>query len=192
MPDRDSLGERGRALEDEYFWRKDRELLEKIRQAKAADAARQDLERKTGLDDPALVQELQELGFTVETVDLLPLVPVLQVAWAEGGITAAERELILRIARSRGIEAGGAADRRLTEWMATAPSDAVFAGARRLIRAMLASGSAEATPIDGGDLVKLCEEIASASGGVFGMRRVSSEERELLAGIAADLAARRS
>ena len=191
MPDRDSLAERGRAREDEYFWKKDRELLEKIRQAKSADLARQDLGRKAGLEDPALVQELQELGFTAETVDLLPLVPILQVAWAEGGITSAERDLILRIARSRGIEAGGAADRKLTEWMTTVPSDAVFAGARRLIRAMLSSGSTE-TAIDGSDLVKHCEEIASASGGIFGVRRVSAEERELLAGIAADLAARRS
>ena len=65
-----------------------------------------------------------------------------RVAWAEGGITKAERELILRLARSRGIEEGSAADHQLTEWLTSRPPEAVFAGARRLIRAMLDSGSA--------------------------------------------------
>jgi hypothetical protein len=188
MPDHDSLAQRGRALEDEYFWKKDRELLEKIRQANAAEQSRQELGRKAGIQDPALVQELHDLGFTPETVSLLPLVPIIQMAWAEGGVTSAERDLILRVARSRGITAGSAADRQLTEWLTDGPSGAVFSGARRLIRAMLDSGSATDTD----DLVKYCEEIARASGGVFGIGRVSSEERTLLASIAADLAARRT
>ena len=69
---------RGRALEDEYFWKKDREMIEKFRQAAAAEEARKDLGRKAGLDDPELLQELQDLGFTPETVGLLPLVPIVQ------------------------------------------------------------------------------------------------------------------
>jgi hypothetical protein len=100
MPD-DTLHKRGRSLEDEYFRKKDRELIEKLRQAAATEQARQDLGRKAGLDDPELVKELQDLGFTPDTVGLLPLVPIIQMAWAEGGITKAERELIVRLARSR-------------------------------------------------------------------------------------------
>ena len=87
MTDHDSLGERGRALEEEYFRRKDRELIEKMRQASAAEEARGEMRRRTGLDDPALLKELQDVGFTPETVGLLPLVPALEIAWAEGEIT---------------------------------------------------------------------------------------------------------
>ncbi len=192
MPEHDAFAERGRALEDEYFRRKDRELVEKMRRAAADEQARKDLGHKTGLDDPESLKELQDLGFTPETVGLLPLVPVLQVAWAEGGITAAERDVILRLARSRGVETGSAADRQLAEWMATRPADAVFARAGRLIRAMLDSGSIETADLSANDLVKYCEDIASASGGILGIGRVSAEERALLSSIAADLHARRS
>ena len=166
--------------------------MEKFRQAAAAERARKDLGRKAGLDDPELVQELHDLGFTPETVVLLPLVPIIEVAWAERGITKAERELILRLARSRGVEAGSAADRQLTEWLTSQPADTVFARARRLIRAMLESASAPAGELNADDLVKYCEEIASASGGLLGIGRISAEERSLLSSIAADLSARRS
>jgi len=67
----------------------------RIRQAAATERARKDLGRKVGLDDPELLQELHDLGFTPETVGLLPLVPIIQMAWAEGGVTKPERELIL-------------------------------------------------------------------------------------------------
>ena len=192
MPDHDAIAERGRALEDDYFRKKDLELIEKMRQAAAAEEARKDLGRKTGLDDPELIQELSDLGFTPETVGLLPLVPVMQMAWAEGGITKPERELILRLARSRGIEPATAADRQLTEWITIRPAEAVFTGARRLIRAMLDSGSAQAGDLDAEGLVEYCEAIAAASGGILGIGRISAEERALLSSIAVDLHARRS
>ena len=191
MPD-DALSKRGRTLEDDYFRKKDRELIEKIRVAAAADQARKDLGRKAGLENPELLQELLDLGFTLDTVGLLPLVPIVQMAWAEGGITKPERELLIRLARSRGIEAGSAADHQLTAWLTDQPSEAVFTRARRLIRAMLDSGSAQTDALNADDLVKYCEEIASASGGILGIGRISAEERALLAGIAADLNARRS
>lgn len=192
MPDHDALSKRGRALEDDYFRKKDLELIEKIRRAAAAEQVRKDLGRKIGLDDPQLVQELQDLGFTPDTVVLLPLVPIIQMAWAEGGITKPERELIVRLARSRGVEAGSGADHQLTEWITNRPGEAVFARARRLIRAMLDSGSAQTGDLNANDLVKYCEEIASASGGILGIGRISAEERALLSSIAADLNARRS
>ena len=46
-----------------------------------------DMIAKTGLSDPELLRDLNELGFTPETVTLLPLVPIVQVAWAEGGVS---------------------------------------------------------------------------------------------------------
>ena len=188
MPDRDIIQERGRSLEDDYFRKKDRELVEKIQRAADADRARADVGRAAGLSDPALAQELLDLGFTAETVTLLPIVPILQMAWAEGGVSESERELIVRFARSRGISEGSAADRQLTLWLSSRPGEAVFARAGRLIRAVLDSGSDSGLNAD--DLVAYAEKIASASGGVFGIGKISSEERKLLAGLAADLKGR--
>ena len=194
MTEHDGLAQRGRALEEEYFRKRDRELIDKMRQAAAAEEARGELGRKTGLDDPALLKELQDLGFTPETVVLLPVLPVLEMAWAEGEITPAERSLIVKFARSRGVDEHSAADGQMTEWMARRPDEVVFRGARRLIGAMLSSGSSPGGPLTIDELVAYCEEIAAASGGILGLRigSISMEEKALLSRIVTDLKARQA
>jgi hypothetical protein len=186
MPDDHPLAERGRSLEEEYFRARDRELIEKMRRVAAADQARQQLHARTGLQDPELVKELEALGFTPDTVDLLPFVPLIQVAWAEGGVSDAERKLVTRLARSRGISEGSTADHQLIDWLENRPSADVFARAMRLVRALLAS-PAQQTAMTADDLVKYSENIAEASGGVFGLNRISGEERTLLAALAKEL-----
>jgi hypothetical protein len=185
--DHDAFADRGRALEEDYFRKKDRELVEKMRQAAEAEAARESLGQQTGLTDPALIAELQALGFTPETVRLLPLVPVVQVAWAEGSVTAAERKQVVELARTRGIAEGTPADTQLAEWLAIRPSDDVFARATRLIRALLAAPSEEPLAVTADDLVSYCERIAAASGGILGIGRISGQERALIESIAAEL-----
>jgi tellurite resistance protein len=184
MAERDGITDEARKREEDYFRKRDRELIEKMRQAAAAEQTRRDLETKTGLKDPALLADLQELGFTPDTMALLPLVPIVQVAWAEGGVSDAERKLIVQLARARGVDAGSAAARQLGEWLDRRPAADVFTRATRLIRAMLDQPSASAAELNADELIKYCENIAAASGGILGMGRISTEERAALAKIA--------
>lgn len=187
MTDGEFLDDRRRASEDDYFRKKDRELIEKMRQAAEAERATTELRTRTGLSDPQLLNTLQELGFTPDTIAVLPFVPIVQMAWAEGGITPAERDLIVTLARERGITSGSPADALLLDWMTRRPSDAVFAHATRLVRAMLDAGGAQASAWSADDLIKYAESIASASGGIFGLGKVSAEERDTLGKITAAL-----
>src|SRR5687767_4822354 len=134
MADNDGITSDARSREEEYFRRKDRELVESLRWAAEADASRRSLESTSGIHDPVMLQELEALGFTPETVSLLPLVPIVQVAWAEGGVSDDERRLILQLARQRGVEPGSAADQKLAAWLKTQPAEVVFERATRLIR----------------------------------------------------------
>ena len=180
MKDNDGITSDVRSREEEYFRRKDRELVEKMRQAAAASQARHELEERSGIHDPGMLQELEALGFTPDTVALLPLVPIVQVAWAESGVSNDERRLIVELARKRGIAPGGAADRQLAAWLESRPSEDVFARATRLIRAMLDNPVIESGGLRLEDLIQHCEEIAAASGGVLGFGKISSEERAIL------------
>ena len=179
--------DRTRTQEEDYFRKRDLELIERIREKARADQAAAEMSTASGLADPALVRELQDLGFTPDTLSLLPLVPVVETAWAEGGITAEERTLIGQLAVARGITEGSAAAEQLSTWLASRPSEAMFRGATRLIGAMLQSGSAPVADLTAEDLVAYCERIAAASGGVFGLGKVSGEERALLRTIASGL-----
>lgn len=191
MSEHDAFAERERALEDEYFRKKDRELIEKLRTAAAAEQARGELGRETGLTDPAMLVDLQEMGFTPQTVGLLPLVPVIETAWAEGGVTKAERGLVVKLARSRGIDEGSPADVQLQAWLDTRPDATVFARAGRLIAAMQAAGPERTLDMTADELVAHCEEIASISGSFLGLGRVSPDEKAILARIASELKARK-
>ena len=190
MADHDAFQDRGRALEEEYFRKKNRELVEKMQRDAADEQARQALQAKTGLTDPESLRELQSLGFSADTVTLLPFVPVVRVAWAEGGVTDAERQAITKLARARGIDAGTPADRQLSEWLARCPEEHVFTRATRLIGAMLDVPGQVPVGVTADNLVKDCENIAAASGGLFGLRKVSDDERALLHSIAAALKSR--
>ncbi len=184
------MTDEARSREDEHFWRRDQEIIEKLRRRAASEQSAREMGAKAGLDDPELIQELAALGFTIETVDLLPLMPLIQVAWSESGVSAAERQLIVALARARGIEAGTGGDRQLAAWLAVRPDAHVFTRSTRLIRAMMASGATALADLNADNLVKYCEEIAAASGGILGIGKVSADERALIAQIAAELRSR--
>ena len=183
MTDKDAFAERGRTLEEDYFRRQEQEVIEKMRRGAAAEAQRRQLGEKAGVVDAGVLQDLQELGYTPETVMLLHLVPLIQTAWAEGSVSNQERDLIVQAARSRGIDAGSAADRQLTLWLTERPSDELFDKTLRAIRAILESRSPEERAASERDLLSLCTAIASASGGIFGLHAVSDDERQILARI---------
>ena len=186
MLNQDGITDNIRAQEEEYFRRKDRELIENLRRADAAARKRLALEKETGIHDPEMLSELAHLGFTPETIPLLLLVPILQVAWAKAGVSTPERRLIVNFARSRGIGAGSPADRKLKEWLHTKPSEDTFHKAMRLICAMI-DAPEHRVNVEPDELIEYCEKIAHASGGIFGIGAVSQAEREALKEIAEGL-----
>jgi len=187
VTDRDAFAERGRSLEEEYFHRKEREIIEKMRVQAAADEQRRRLGQETGVANDDVLRDLQDLGYTPETVMLLHLVPLIQIAWAEGGITQKERDLIVKAARSRGITAGSPADQQLDLWLAQRPSGELFEKTLRAIRTILQAQPDDVRAASEKDLLSLASAIATASGGIVGFRAVSDEERQILAHISEEL-----
>ena len=180
MTDRDAFAERGRSLEEEYFHRKEREVIDKMRVRAAAEEQRRRLGEKAGVADEELLNDLQALGYTPETVMMLYLVPLIQTAWAEGGVSAKERELIIKAARSRGITEGTPCDQQLNMWLETRPSNEVFEKSLRAIRTILQAQPDSAREASEKDLLSLATAIAAASGGIVGFRAVSAEEQQIL------------
>jgi hypothetical protein len=187
MADKDAFAERERLLEEDYFRRKEKELIEKMRSHARADAERRRLGDQAGVADEEVLRDLQDLGYTPETVSLLHLVPLIQMAWAEGNVSMRERDLIVRAARARGIEVDSAADQQLHRWLANRPSQELFERTLRAIRAILAARSPQERAESERDLLSLCTAIASASGGIVGFGAVSNDERQILKHITDEL-----
>ncbi|HWP44332.1 MAG TPA: hypothetical protein VNO14_13895 [Blastocatellia bacterium] len=187
MPEKDAFADRRRALEEEYFQKKEKELIEKLHRRAALEAERRKLSEMIGVSDQDILNDLQELGYTAETLNLLHLVPLVQVAWAEGEVSSRERELILEAAIARGIKEGSAAYEKLNGWLTKRPDEEFFEETLRIIAAIIESLPAEKRAAGESNLLSHCERIAEASGGILGIGRVSDEERKALKRIASEL-----
>ncbi|MCA9540024.1 MAG: hypothetical protein KC620_14100, partial [Myxococcales bacterium] len=178
-----------RAQEETYFHKKDQELLEKLRTKLMREQAAEGIKAHTGVTDEALLARLAEIGITAETVPVLHLMPLLQVAWADGEIQPDERDLLLEAAHATGVNEGPARE-ALDAMLKTCPSAEHFAAALDFIRLMLAALPGDKADAARGNLEDLALRIADASGGIFGMfRKIDADERTALHEIAVKLTA---
>ena len=185
MSNKDIFAERERGLEEEYFMRKERELIEKLHQKHSSENAQQQMAAATGIQDAEVIEALRELGYTPDTVMLLHLVPLIQVAWASGDVSEKERELILQAARSRGVATGSAAETQLNGWLTTKPTEAFFENTLRAIRILIEALPANQRREARQDLWAYSRSIALASGGFLGIGAISGDENAALEEIAA-------
>ena len=174
--------------EEVYFRRKDAELIRDLQRKEAAHKERAEMKQAAGIADDHVVAELQASGYDRETVRVLHLAPLLQVAWADGKISKEERLHILEAARLHGVEPDSRAHRRLESWLEHRPSDSVFRKSLRAVRAVLHAMEPEQKHSRKRGLLSLCTKVASASGGFFGLgSKISAAERALLAEIASEV-----
>jgi hypothetical protein len=187
VTERDAFEDRRRGLEESYFHKKELELIEKMRRRAEADAARLRMGQQAGVVDKEILRDLEGLGYTADTIQLLHLVPFIHLVWADGAVSARERDLIIEAARSRGIAPGAPADVQLAKWLASRPSDQFFSDTLRAIVAILASVPDAQGEASRRDLLSYSAAIAAASGGILGFGAVSNEERKVLERISREI-----
>ncbi len=182
MADIDANSSRGRSMEDHHFAKAEAELLEKVRARAAKEQERRALGHYHGVEDPEILRAFEEAGFDHHTVQILHLVPLLQVAWVDGEISGAERKELLAIAAARDVAAGSPAHAKLLSWLQAPPSADFFERSMHLIASLI---EAFPDPNRSGlhaDVMNTALAVASASGGFLGMgSKVSSQEQALLA-----------
>ena len=170
--------------EEKYIKRKEAELKEEARRERQLDAIRQKERKKVKAQlktNEEVADESLELGFDSTTARVLPLVPLIQVAWADGTVTSRESNSVLTLAGKFGIEPGTAAYDFLQLLLDEQPSDLFFERVNRVIAHLIESNPDEWS---GRNLTDLSREVAEASGGFYVFDPISEEEQEVLDDIA--------
>jgi hypothetical protein len=180
----DALHKRERALEEEFFAKRNQQLLDKLKATFDQEITREKLKAATGITDPKILERLIALQVRGETMTAFWLYPLVEVAWADGKLDRKERDAILEAAVAAGIERGSAGYEALEAAMADGPTEA-----RRKV--WFAYAKDLASRLDAGerrrvreDLVARARAVAEASGGLFGLARVSAAEQRILDAIA--------
>ncbi len=172
---------RSRTKEDEYFLRAESELIEKIRARAAKAAERKALGEYHGVQDEEILESFEAAGYDRETVQILHLVPILQVAWIDGEISKAERAEILKIAAARNVAEGSTPHAKLLSWLDTPPPPEFFERTMGIIYRLLELFPVEKRASLQSDVMTASLAVASASGGFLGFgSKVSADEAYLL------------
>jgi hypothetical protein len=127
------------------------------------------------MDIPAT---LAKLGIDEKDHRVLALLPLVHIAWADGTLQRAERNLIVKTAREMGwLDGGGEAV--LERWLAAAPTEEEIELGTQLLD-HLARADGEIADQYGDDqlrhLLLLCEDVGRAAGRMFGLRDGRSDE----------------
>ena len=139
------------------------------------------------MNDQKLAEAMRVIGIDASNVALVSLLPLVQVAWADGTIQPAERRLIVGLAEKHGLLKDGGAE-VVEQWLSEAPSEFVHATARKVFQHLLIRADLP-PPIDREGVVGWCWALAGAAGGLFGTRfmAIDGAEHKALDTIAAAL-----
>ncbi len=109
------------------------------------------------------------------------MVPLVQVAWADGDVDEKERAAILEAAEEVGVEKGSPSADLLKEWLKFKPDREVLKVWKEYVAALSATLPAEESEKFRSALLNLSRAVAQASGGVLGFgSKVSKAERAVL------------
>ena len=140
-------------------------------------AARRKLAESIGTDDQSLLDRIEQLGFTGDTVKALDVLPLVHVAWADGKVQAKERAAVLSVLDRRGVAPGSQASLFVEALLEKRPSESYLAESLFLLKDL-----ASRSGTDVSDLVDLCARVAEASGGLFGLRESTNDAEQKLIG----------
>lgn len=182
------LRDRGRSLEDEFFRREDQRLMERLKELSAAEATREALAKASGITKPAVLDMLIEMGVRAETVAALSIVPLVEVAWADGALDVGERRAVIDQA---GVNRDSAAGALLEAWLDRRPDPKLLTAWTHLVQGMCEHLDPDGAARLKTGLLERAGAVAAASGGLFGVgSKVSRSETAMLAKLEAAFAPR--
>lgn len=174
-------GQRGKTLVDAFFHAKDQQLLEEFRKRLERKDRRAQLASVCGIHDEAVLDRLIELDIGPETLAAMTVVPLVQVAWADGQVQPEEREAIINAAKEAGIQPHHGHYPLLEHWLNEKPSREMLEAWEHYVGALCKQLSAEEAVQLKHDVLALARKVAQAAGGVLGLgNRISKAERKVL------------
>lgn len=175
---------RGRALEEEFFDRQSKELLEKLRHNAGRELSLKELTAATGIQNEAVLNSLMAAGMTPSVVAALTLAPLVFVAWADGHMDEKERQALLTSAHQVGIVPGQDSYELLASWLNRAPDPNLFESWLFYISGMRDVINEADWDRLSKDILERSRSVAEAAGSFLRLgRRISDAEKKMLGDI---------
>ena len=174
------LGDREKALEESFFAKQNKELLERMRSQQRHEEAREGLAKISGISDEAVLAKLVELDIEPATWAAIALAPLVEVAWADGKVDEKERRAVLAAAEASGVASGSPSYLLLENWLARRPDARLLQAWGEYIVGLCARlGKSESHALRD-EVLGRARAVAEAAGGILGLGNKISPEEEVI------------
>jgi hypothetical protein len=177
----DFLADRRKALEEAFFAKQDAKVIAQLRAEREKRLAVAALKGASTIEDPGLLERLVDLGIDAQSWTALALVPLIEVAWADGTMEPKEREAILAAAREHGVPDDSPGRQLLESFLSARPGPEVFAAWGAYVTELAANFSAEERERMRARLIERARKVAKSAGGLLGIASISDAEKRVLA-----------
>ncbi|MBI5242085.1 MAG: hypothetical protein HY922_00210 [Elusimicrobia bacterium] len=179
--EKDPICGQSRRLEDMFFLKEEKKLIEKLREMERMKVTRAALREVSGIHNEVILQKLIDLKVEPQTVSSLSLVPLVMTAWADGEVDEGERKAVLAAAGGSGVKPGSPEYEILECWMARRPAPELLDAWAHYVRGLCEKLSAEEVRLLKDDLMGQALSVARASGGILGFGdKVSAKEKAMI------------
>lgn len=180
----DSMADRGKELEEAFFRQMNQKLTDKLQAENKKKLDKEAISKLTGITSDELLEKLIAMNLGASTVAAFGLLPVIEVAWADGRVDDKEKSAVLEASKQAGLT--GSSAEIVEEWLKNAPAKAVFDTWKTYIQAISSKLGADERVLMKNEVVGRARKVAEASGGFLGLgNHVSKEEQAVLDKIAA-------
>ncbi len=174
------LKETARALEDSFFAKENERILKELRAATVREGKRKEFREYLNIKNDELLDALLELAVEPETLVAFTLVPLVEVAWADGEIQPKERDAIIKAAVERGVAEDSPTAELLRNWLDTRPDPQLLETWMSYIEELKMSLSEETWAEMKKTVMGRARAIAEAAGGFLGVASISAAEKKML------------
>lgn len=135
-----------------------------------------EIRQATRITDHKVLTELIDCGVRAESLNLLTLVPLVHVAWANGKIEEEERAAILDAAAQVGVRADSPGFVLLNGWLCCRPHRTLIRTWKDYVAAIRRFLSPEAYEVLHSTTISRARSVAESAGGLMGFLKISRAE----------------
>jgi hypothetical protein len=162
------------------FYKEDQKIIDKYRAMQQMKETKAALAEASGIHDDLILQKLVDLEIRPETLTSLALVPLIEVAWADGVVGEKEKTEVLAAVGQFGWTKESIDYVILEQWLKVKPSPDLLEAWLHYIRAVCTSMNEQEIDHFKTEILSRAKVVAKAEGGFLGLHAVSREEQEML------------
>lgn len=168
------------SMEEAFFRHRDAQLIAELRKKEALKRRKKTLSEVSGITNDDVLDQLAAHDIQPGALAAFSLIPLIEVAWADGSIQPEERKLLFDALKKTSIPSDSIAFSLLDQWLADRPEPKLMKLWRTYTHELMSTLTPEAREGIRQTVLKHARIVAQAAGGILGLGRTSRQEEKVL------------